>query len=192
MNSEAGPSAPVRLPSSTSTSKVSLLPSSFGDFKTTTASWTAEPSLLKTEIWDAELSGFALRVEPSGHKTFVARYRAGGGRSGRLRQTVLGRYGNRLLGRKGRPIKVSTLSMDRSRIERHVKPLLGKKAVSDLTLDDMENLQADIASGKTARPRVGKGGMTIGGGSVAGRTLGMLHTILEHAVRRRKITANPA
>jgi integrase len=82
--------------------------------------------------------------------------------------------------------------MDRSRIERHVKPLIGKKAVSNLTLDDMENLQADIASGKTARPRGGKGGMTVGGGSVAGRTLGMLHTILEHAVRRRKITANPA
>ena len=31
----------------------------------------------------------------------------------------------RLLGRKGRPIKASTLYMDRSRIETHIRPLLG-------------------------------------------------------------------
>jgi hypothetical protein len=54
----------------------------------------ARPESSRYYVWDAELSGFALRVAPSGHKTFVARYRAGGGRSGTLRQTVLGRYGN--------------------------------------------------------------------------------------------------
>ena len=32
-------------------------------------------------------------MEPSGRKTFVARYRAGGGRSGVLRQATIGRYG---------------------------------------------------------------------------------------------------
>jgi hypothetical protein len=31
----------------------------------------------------------------------------------------------RILGRNRRPIKVSTLKMDRSRIETHIKPLLG-------------------------------------------------------------------
>ena len=39
-------------------------------------------------------------------------------------------------------IKASTLAMDRSRIERHVKPLIGRRAVSGLTLADMEKLQA--------------------------------------------------
>src|SRR5262245_1245557 len=44
-------------------------------------------------IWDSELVGFGLRIEPTGRKTFIARYRAGGGRSGRLRQSTIGRYG---------------------------------------------------------------------------------------------------
>jgi len=44
-------------------------------------------------VWDTDLPGFGLRVEPTGRKTFVARYRAGGGRTGALRQATIGRYG---------------------------------------------------------------------------------------------------
>lgn len=42
-------------------------------------------------IWDADLKGFGLRVEPSGTKTYVVRYRVGGGRTGTLRQFKVGR-----------------------------------------------------------------------------------------------------
>ena len=82
--------------------------------------------------------------------------------------------------------------MDRSRIERHVKPLLGRRAVRSLTPEDIEKMQLDVASGKTAKHRVGRGGVTSGGKGVAARTVGMLGTILELAKRRRLIATNPA
>src|SRR6185295_19103921 len=145
-------------------------------------------------FWDIDLPGFGVRLEPSGRKTFVARYRAGGGRTGKLRQATIGRYGTltvdqarmkakkllgaaagggdpvgdqqrarqagitvgqlvdwylreagtgRLLGKRGRPIKASTLDTDRMRIEAHVRPLLGTRAVHSLTVRDIEQMQAD-------------------------------------------------
>ncbi|AWN44881.1 tyrosine-type recombinase/integrase [Methylobacterium durans] len=89
-------------------------------------------------------------------------------------------------------VKASTLAMDRSRIERHVKPLLGARRVPALTSDDVEAMQRAIEAGKTAAARVGVGGVTTGGKGVASRTVGMLGTILEFAKRKKIITANPA
>ncbi len=93
---------------------------------------------------------------------------------------------------KGR-IKPSTLAMDRSRIECHVKPLLGRRAVAGLTRRDIERFQADVAAGKTAEPRgeTGRSGQTSGGRAVAARAVGMLGTILEFAKRHGTITENP-
>src|SRR5262249_36553165 len=53
---------------------------------------------------------------------------------------------------KGR-VKDSTLAMDKSRIESHVKPLIGKLSVRSLTATDIERLKVDIIAGKTAKPR---------------------------------------
>ena len=89
-------------------------------------------------------------------------------------------------------VKASTLAMDRSRIERHVKPLLGDRTVVSITPQDVARLQADVIAGKTARKRVGRGGVTTGGKGAASRTIGMLGTILEFGVRRRIIKDNPA
>jgi len=44
-------------------------------------------------VWDADLSGFGVADRALGRKTFIARYRAGGGRTGKLRQATIGRYG---------------------------------------------------------------------------------------------------
>ena len=44
-------------------------------------------------IWDRELKGFGVRVWPSGRKTFVAKYRVGGGREGTTRRFTIGTYG---------------------------------------------------------------------------------------------------
>jgi integrase len=99
----------------------------------------------------------------------------------------------RLLGRRRRAIKPSTLAMDRSRIESHIKPLLGRRQVGSLKLGDIEGAQADIAAGKTSKPRAGsRGGATTGGEGVAARSMSTLHAILEHAVRLGQIQVNPA
>jgi hypothetical protein len=96
-----------------------------------------------------------------------------------LEQAIAGR----ILGRNRRPIKPSTLQMDRSRIETHIKPLLGSRMVSGLTLHDIEGMQADIAAGKSARGRKkkGRGGRSTGGAGVASRTIGTLRGLLGHA-----------
>ncbi|MFH1553488.1 MAG: site-specific integrase [Pseudomonadota bacterium] len=99
----------------------------------------------------------------------------------------------RILGKRRRPIKASTLAMDRSRIDVHIRPLLGKRAVSALKLGDIEGAQADIAAGKTSKPRAGsRGGAATGGEGVAARTMSTLHAIFEHGVRLGKIESNPA
>lgn len=99
----------------------------------------------------------------------------------------------RILGRKRTPIKASTLAMDRSRIESHVRPLIGQRKVAALRLPDIETMQQDIAAGKTARPRGGgRGGTTQGGKGVAARSVSMLHSIFAHAKRSGLIETNPA
>ena len=99
----------------------------------------------------------------------------------------------RILGRNRRPIKASTLKMDRSRIETHIKPLLGARLVSGLTLRDIEGMQADIAAGKSARGRkAGRGGKSTGGSGVASRTVGTLRGLLGHAARLKIVGKNPA
>jgi integrase len=89
-------------------------------------------------------------------------------------------------------VKSSTWIMDRSRIESHVKPLIGRQVVAGLSREDIERFQADVAAGKSAKPRRGRGGVTTGGNGAAARSLGMLNTILEFAKRRKIIRENHA
>ena len=44
-----------------------------------------KPSEKRFVAWDSEISGFGVRVAPSGRKTYLLKYRVGGGRSGRVR-----------------------------------------------------------------------------------------------------------
>lgn len=55
----------------------------------------AEPKSQRYDLWDNKLSGFGLRIEASGTKTFIVRYRAnGGGRKAPRRFMTIGRFGN--------------------------------------------------------------------------------------------------
>jgi Arm DNA-binding domain len=52
-----------------------------------------EPTGSEYFVWDTKLSGFGVRVQPSGIMAYVAKYRAGSGRSAPTRRVTLGRVG---------------------------------------------------------------------------------------------------
>ena len=45
-------------------------------------------------IWDSQISGFGLKVHPTGRKVYFFKYRVGGGRSARRREPVIGVHGS--------------------------------------------------------------------------------------------------
>lgn len=100
----------------------------------------------------------------------------------------------RLLSRRRTPMKVSSIKNDRTRIEDHIRPLLGTRKVKAMTLGDVERFQADVAAGKTKKSvkRKGRGATTKGGSGVAGRTIATLRAMFSHALRWELIERNPA
>lgn len=91
--------------------------------------------------------------------------------------------------------KDSTVATDRGRIERHIKPLLGRKRANRVTRADVERFLADVAEGRTAADvRTGPRGRAIvtGGAGTAYRTVGLLSAIFGFAVDRGLCVENPA
>lgn len=181
-------------------------------------------------LWDSDLKGFGLRVSPSGTKTYLVRYRVGGGRTGTLRQLVIARHGvltadqarerarvalaqvaaggDPQLERAERRAdltvgelcdlymlegvalkKASTLKVDRIRIDRHIKPRIGRIKVGEVTRHDVERLMHDVAAGKIKDPAAP---FVRGGKPAATRTLGLMGAIFTFAIDRGLIASNPA
>jgi integrase len=100
----------------------------------------------------------------------------------------------RLLTRRKCAKKASTLATDRGRIERHIKPLLGRLPVAAVTRDDVDGFMHAVAAGETAlRQKTKPRGVALvrGGKGAASRTVGLLGGIFSYAVQRRLRTDNP-
>jgi integrase len=97
----------------------------------------------------------------------------------------------KVLTRHGQSKKASTLVTDRSRIARHIKPLLGTMKVGAMTRADVEKFMHDVAAGKTKlREKTTKNrGLAIvrGGKGAATRTVGLLGAIFTYG----RVQPNP-
>jgi integrase len=100
----------------------------------------------------------------------------------------------RLLTRRGQSKKASTLEIDKGRIERHIKPLLGRMAVAAVARADIERFMHSVAEGKTAgQVKTGRYGLArvTGGKGTATRTVGLLGAIFTYGVRKGARADNP-
>lgn len=91
--------------------------------------------------------------------------------------------------------KASSWGTDRSNINRHIKPLLGRRRLNSLTRNDIVRFQRDVTEGKSATDeKTGPRGRAIvkGGPGTAARATAVLGAILGFAVKRGLIAENPA
>ncbi len=101
----------------------------------------------------------------------------------------------RLLKRDGTRKRQSTLATDRSRIEAHIKPLLGHMRPQAVTRQHVERFMQQVIEGHTARrqklARPHALSAVKGGRGAAARTMGLLGAIFAWAQRQALIEANP-
>lgn len=196
----------------------------------------APPKAQRYDLWDSELPGFGVRVEASGSKSFMVRYRAdGGGRSAPRRFMTIGRYGPLTVDDARKQAKVVlgavakgddpagvraarrremtvaelaklyedegcdhlkplTRSYLLARVRHHIIPLLGRKRITDVRVQDVERFIRDVSTGKTANDtKIGPRRRIVvrGGIGAAGKAVRDLSAMFSFAVRRELIQANP-
>ena len=87
-----------------------------------------------------------------------------------------------------------TQATDRGRINRHLKPLLGRHRIESLRPGDVERAHKAICEGRTAvREKMGFRGLARvrGGEGAARKSVRLLRSVLTWAVRERMVDSNP-
>ena len=88
----------------------------------------------------------------------------------------------------------STQAIDRGRVERHLRPLLGKRHAHLLTENDIRRVLAAIRDGKTQADvkTVKRGRARVKGGAGTARmAIDLLRVVFNFAIRERLVKANP-
>ncbi|MER9740909.1 site-specific integrase [Mesorhizobium sp. M0187] len=99
-----------------------------------------------------------------------------------------------ILTRFNRPKKLSTLLIDKGRISRHIKPLIGSKSVTDIDSRAVKRLIEDITIGKTKaliKTKLRGRAKVTGGAATAARVADLLSGIMTWAVDEGIIDQNP-
>jgi len=91
--------------------------------------------------------------------------------------------------------KPRTIAADRGRFEHHIRPVLGRRKVADITRADIERLMTDVIAGRTVKPIEGPrrpGSVPSGGKGVAAQVVTLMSTVIAFAVKRGFRPDNPA
>ncbi|MEO5324283.1 site-specific integrase [Mesorhizobium sp. CC13] len=99
-----------------------------------------------------------------------------------------------ILTRFNRPKKASTLEIDKGRISRHIKPLIGDSLVTEIDPKSVKRLIEDITVGKTAaivKTKLRGRALVTGGAATAARVADLLSGIMTWAVEEEIIERNP-
>ncbi len=95
---------------------------------------------------------------------------------------------------RGKAKKPNTLRIDKGRIESHIIPLLGDKAIQNLTRRDVETFMFDVRDGKTAKDiKTGPRGRARvrGGQGTAVKAVKLLSAIFNFAIKHHWAELNP-
>ncbi|MCX5581201.1 site-specific integrase [Kaistia terrae] len=187
-------------------------------------------------LWDDAVTGYGVRVSPTGRKVLLVRYRIGSRQrflslgplgspytveTGRdrarsilravaegddpqskkmeqRREMTVGELIDQYLsvGPTDKPSKrQSSWVTDASNLNRHIRPLVGGRLVSEMSSAHVSKLRADIERGRTAvDEKTGYRGRAIvrGGAGVSNRAINVFQAMLTWALKHELVSSNPA